>query len=104
MTQAELVRMLISKVNGLTEQYKCLKIELEEAQAVNRELKGTVRCTVDALSVARGGLQVRKQNQGTVEMLRLSIEGLLTAPDDQRDEAITFAHKIMSLTETEVSF
>jgi len=36
--------------------------------------------------------------------LRLSIEGLLTAPDDQRDEAITFATKIMSMTETEVSF
>ena len=38
-------------------------------------------------------------------MLRLSIEGLLTAPDDdQREQAITFATKIMSLTETEVSF
>jgi hypothetical protein len=104
MTQTELVRMLISKVNGLTEQNKCLQIELDEAQAINRELKGTVRCTVDALSVAKGGLQVRKQNQATVENLRLSIEGLLTAPDDQRDEAITFATKIMSMTETEVSF
>lgn len=99
MTQAELVQMLISKVNGLTEQNKCLQIELDEAQAVNRELKGTVRTTVDALSVAKGGLQVRKQTQGEFEMLRLSIEGLLTAPDDQRDEAVTFATKIMSLTE-----
>ena len=99
MTQAELVKMLISKVNGLTEQNKCLQIELEEAQAVNRELKGTVRTTVDALSVAKGGYQVRKQTQGEFEMLRLSIEGLLTAPDDQRDEAVTFATKIMSLTE-----
>ncbi|MBE0568663.1 MAG: hypothetical protein IH577_03155 [Deltaproteobacteria bacterium] len=105
MTQAELVKMLISRVNAQQEQVKCLKIELEEAQAVNRELKGTVRCTVDALSVAKGGLQVRKQNQGTVEMLRLSIEGLLTAPDDdQREQAVTFATKIMSMTETEVSF
>ena len=60
MTQAELVRMLISKVNGLTEQNKCLQIELDEAQAVNRELKGTVRCTVDALSVAKGGYQVQE--------------------------------------------
>ena len=99
MTQAELVKMLISKVNGLTEQIKCLQIELDEAQAVNRELKGTVRTTVDALSVAKGGYQVRKQNQGEFEMLRLSIEGLLTAPDDQREQAVTFATKIMSLTE-----
>jgi hypothetical protein len=99
MTQAELVRMLISRCNAQTEQITCLKIELEEAQAVNRELKGTVRCTVDALSVAKGGYQVRKQTQGEFEMLRLSIEGLLTAPDDQRDEAVTFATKIMSLTE-----
>jgi predicted transcriptional regulator len=104
MTQAELVKMLISRVNAQQEQVKCLKIELEEAQAVNRELKGTVRTTVDALSVAKGGYQVRKQNQGTVENLRLSIEGLLTAPDDQREQAVTFATKIMSLTETEVSF
>ena len=35
MTQAELVRMLISKVNGLTEQNKCLQIELQEAAAVD---------------------------------------------------------------------
>ena len=70
MTQAELMKMLISKCNVLTEQNTCLKIELEEAQAVSRELKGTVRTTVDALSVAKGGMQVRKQNQGTVEMLR----------------------------------
>ena len=99
MTQAELVTMLISKVNGLTEQNKRLKIELEEAHAVARVHKSDMRVTIDALSVAKGGYQVRKQNQGTVEHLRLAIEGLLTAPDDQRDEAVTFATKIMSLTE-----
>lgn len=104
MTQAELVQMLISKCNAQTEQITCLKIELDEAQAIVREHKSTVRCTLDALSVAKGGYAVRKQNQGTVENLRLALEGLLTAPDDQLETAVTFATKIMSMTESEVSF
>lgn len=104
MTNEELKQMLISKCNAQTEKITCLKIELEEAQAVNRVLKSDVRVTIDALSVARGGYSVRKQNQGTVENLRLAIEGLLTSPQDQQEQAVTFATKIMSLTETEVSF
>jgi predicted transcriptional regulator len=104
MTQTELVQMLISKCNGQAESIKCLKIELEEAQAVARVHKSDMRVTIDALSAARGGYSVRKQNQGTVENLRLAIEGLLTSPQDQQEQAVTFATKIMSLTETEVSF
>ena len=55
-----------------------------------------MRCTVDALSVAKGGLQVRKQNQGTVEHLRLAIEGLIwIAPERERDKeaTVTFANE-----------
>jgi hypothetical protein len=104
MTSYELNQMLIERCNRQTEKITCLKIELEEAQAVNSDLKSTVRVTMDALSVAKGGYQVRKQNQGTVENLRLALEGLLTAPEEQHDAAIEFATKIMSLTESEVSF
>jgi hypothetical protein len=119
MTQAELVQMLISKCNGLVEKNTCLKIELEEAQAVALIHKSDMRCVTIALQDAKGGLQVRKQNQGTVENLRLALQGLVLtlAPnnfvgchtessfeDDEIDRAVAFANKILSLTETEVSF
>jgi hypothetical protein len=104
MTQAELVQMLISKCNAQAEQIKCLKIDCEDWQKQINYWKADVRSRDMALQSAKGGMQVRKQNQSVVESLRDAVMGLLTAPEDQRGTAITFANKIMSLTETEVSF
>jgi len=104
MTQAELVQMLISKSNAQTETIKCLKIELEEAQAVNREQRSTQRTITNALSVAKGGFQVRKQNQSTVEMLRLAIQGLVDLYGLSDNEQLAFAKRVYNMTETEVSF
>jgi hypothetical protein len=106
MTQTELVKMLISKCNGLTEQNKSLQIDLQEAAAVTRDLKSTVRCTVDALSVAKGGYQVRKQNQGTVEHLRDAVLGLIWIVENESEDkeaTVTFARNVLSMTE-EVSY
>jgi hypothetical protein len=49
-------------------------------------------------------MQVRKQNQGTVENLRLALQGILTAPQDQQEQAVQFAMRVLNMTEQEVSF
>lgn len=89
----------------LEEARAALRVELEEAQAVNRLGKSTQRVLTNALGVAKGGLQVRKETQASFEMLRLAIEGLLTNEildtNPQNKEAYTFAHKILTLTEKE---
>ncbi len=106
MTAQDMNKMLIQRLNKATEQIECLKIELQEAAAVTRDLKSTVRCTVDALSVAKGGLQVRKQNQGTVEHLRDAVLGLIWIVENESDDkeaTVTFAKKVLSMTE-EVSY
>ena len=56
------------------------------------------------LSTAKGGYSVRKQNQGTVENLRSAVEGLLHLYGLNNNVQVTFANKIMQMTETEVSF
>jgi hypothetical protein len=104
MTSYELNQMLIERCNRQTEQITCLKIELEEAQAVARVHKSDMRVTIDALSAAKGGYSVRKQNQGTVENLRLALQGILTAPQDQQEQAVQFAMRVLNMTEQEVSF
>lgn len=109
MTQTELVEMLKNMNKRQQEQIADLKVELEEAQAVNRLQKSTQRTLTNALGVAKGGLQVRKETQSDFEMLRLALQGLLEhisnpTPHPQNEEgnqAIQFAHKILTLTEKE---
>ena len=106
MTQQELVEMLKALNAKQAETIKCLRVELEEAQAVNREQKSTQRVLTNALGVAKGGLQVRKETQSDFEMLRLALQGLLDTDDlcdnvPDRQKAIQFAHKILTLTEKE---
>jgi len=93
------------------ETIKCLKIELEEAQAINRLQQSTQRVLTNALGVAKGGLQVRRETQSDFEMLRLALQGLLTVmsyphqqilqEEKETDIAIQFANKILTLTEKE---
>jgi len=91
------------------ETIKCLKIDLEEAQAINKLQQSTQRVLTNALDVAKGGLQVRRETQSDFEMLRLALQDLLEhianpTPHPQNEEgnkAINFAHKILTLTEKE---
>ena len=110
MTQTELVEMLKNMNKRQQEMITDLRIELEEAQAINRAQKSTQRVLTNALGVAKGGLQVRKETQSDFEMLRLALQGLLavfpnpcgtgyTAPEQYK--AIDFANKILTLTEKE---
>ena len=103
MTQAELVDMLKALNAKQVETITCLKIELEEAQAVNRLQTSTQRVLTNALGVAKGGLQVRKETQSDFEMLRLALQGLLGTAQglEGYKEAEQFAHKILTLTEKE---
>jgi len=109
MTQQELVEMLKALNAKQAETIKCLRVELEEAQAVNREQKSTQRVITNALGIAKGGLQVRRETQSDFEMLRLALQGLLStihkneseAEAMEQNAAINFAHKILTLTEKE---
>jgi hypothetical protein len=105
MTQTELVDMLKAMNARQQAHIADLRVELEEAQAVIKQHTSTQRTLTNALSVAKGGLQVRKECQSSHEMLRLAIEGLLTNEildtNPQNKEAYTFAHKILTLTEKE---
>jgi len=99
MTQTELVEMLKNMNKRQQEVITDLKIELEEAQAIGRAQKSTQRVLTNALGVAKGGLQVRKETQADFEMLRLALQGLLAEPGNGQAEQ--FAHKILTLTEKE---
>jgi len=111
MTQTELVEMLKNMNKRQQEMIADLRIELEEAQAINRAQKSTQRVLTNALGVAKGGLQVRKETQSDFEMLRLALQGLLTVmsyphqqilqEEKETDIAIQFANKILTLTEKE---
>ena len=103
MTQQELVEMLKALNAKQAETIKCLRVELEEAQAVNREQKSTQRVITNALGVAKGGLQVRRETQSDFEMLRLALQGMLQdyPNTNEANKAIEFAHKILTLTEKE---
>jgi hypothetical protein len=110
MTNQELIEMLKNMNKHQQDMIADFRVELEEAQAVNRLGKSTQRVLTNALGVAKGGLQVRKETQSDFEMLRLALQGLLAvfpnpcgvgmdAP--QQYKAIEFAHKILTLTEKE---
>ena len=106
MTQTELVDMLKSINARQAETIKCLKIELEEAQAINRLQQSTQRVLTNALGVAKGGLQVRRETQSDFEMLRLALQGLLSFSHwidntEESTKAMDFANKILTLTEKE---
>lgn len=103
MTNQELIDMLKSMNKRQQEQIADLRVELEEAQAVNREQKSTQRVLTNALGVAKGGLQVRKETQSDFEMLRLALQGMLAQKHtrEEAEQAIEFAHKILTLTEKE---
>ncbi len=106
MTEKDMIRMLGNRVNNLLEQVKSLKIELEERNAVIREFKSTERCMSQALLDAKGGLQVRKENQSHVENLRSAVEGLIltttgeTQHFDEADftKAVVFGRKVLDIT------
>lgn len=103
MTNEQLIDMLKAMNARQQAHIADLRVELEEAQAVNRLGKSTQRVLTNALGVAKGGLQVRKETQSSFEMLRLAIEGLLGADplEEEYEQAIQFAHKILTLTEKE---
>ena len=107
MTTLELVDMLKNMNKRQQDMIADLRVELEEAQAVNRLQKSTQRTLTNALGVAKGGLQVRKETQSDFEMLRLALQGLLSNGPDYREgvpeytKAVEFAHKILTLTEKE---
>ena len=103
MTQTELVDMLKSINARQAETIKCLKIDLEEAQAINKLQQSTQRVLTNALGVAKGGLQVRRETQSDFEMLRLALQGMLQdyPNTNEANKAIEFAHKILTLTEKE---
>jgi len=85
------------------ETIKCLKIDLEEAQTINKLQQSTQRVLTNALGVAKGGLQVRRETQSDFEMLRLALQGMLQdyPNTNEANKAIEFAHKILTLTEKE---
>ena len=106
MTNQELVEMLKNINKRQQEMITDLRIELEEAQAINRAQKSTQRVLTNALGVAKGGLQVRKETQSDFEMLRLALQGLLSfshwiGNTEESTKAIDFANKILTLTEKE---
>jgi hypothetical protein len=107
MTQTELVEMLKNMNKRQQETITDLRIELEEAQAINRAQKSTQRVLTNALGVAKGGLQVRKETQSDFEMLRLALQGMIAesqrycTTDEPLDKAFNFANKILTLTEKE---
>jgi len=103
MTQTELVETLKNMNKRQQEVITDLRIELEEARAIDRAQKSTQRVLTNALGVAKGGLQVRKETQSDFEMLRLALQGLLGTAQglEGYKEAEQFAHKILTLTEKE---
>ena len=90
MTESQMNKMLVDR--------------LQKAEAQIRDLKSTVRCTTQAATDARGGLQVRKESQSHVEGLRDAVHGLLhiieeSTMKDEFTNSITFAKKVLFLTE-----
>jgi hypothetical protein len=90
MTEQELNKMLVRR--------------LESAEAQIRDLKSTIRCLSTTAESAKGGLQVRREAQGSVEQLRLAVQGLLHVYEHNHtstelDKSITFAKKVMFVTE-----
>ena len=86
-----------------------LKIEIEDRDAIIRDLESTIRTlTLDRESL-RGGLQVRKESASHHEMLRLAIEGMLdvwpgmailglSKDNEETIKAYKFAVEILDLT------
>jgi small-conductance mechanosensitive channel len=99
MTEQQLNKMLVAKLQQAERQIKTLKSQNEDLVRTHRTLHQTAEN-------AKGGLQVRRESMAMVEQLRDAVTALLSVAEawdcttvDGRAEAVLFAKKIMFLTE-----
>ena len=90
MTEQQMIKMLVSKVQNY------------EAQI--RDLKSQIRVYSLESEKAKGGLQVRRESMANVESLRDAVSALLNIIENNHsqvefDKAVIFAKKVQFLTE-----